>query len=327
LSTQTQRTEPIRDSGDRDMSGAPAQKFKPAQLEKALVQQCSGRLSDMRWFYTDWQHGGSLTGYAVYHDKRDYDVFVKVPVPENEMVWARRLQDAGDVVAHLFEHGHTLGEHKLGWVIMERLPYGPLGSAWAGKEFDLLIEAVGRFYLAASAFEIESEVEVRDWVGELDSARKSVRRYDLADGSRWNKALKAAQKKVKSWAKMWNQRCVDHYCHGDMHLGNAMTRYPAPQGPAVLIDLALVHRGHWIEDAVYFEQQYWGHEGAVDGRKLARQLAHQRKSLGLSMDKKWSQLADVYRALLAMSAPLSSQTRNDSAHMQTALTVLEHSVG
>ena len=34
-----------------------------AQLEPVLHQACGGRLSPVRWFRTDWQHGGALTGY------------------------------------------------------------------------------------------------------------------------------------------------------------------------------------------------------------------------------------------------------------------------
>ena len=49
----------------------------------------------------------------------------------------------------LYAHGEALGGYDMAWVVMERLPHGPLGAAWNGQQFDLLIEAAGRFYQAA----------------------------------------------------------------------------------------------------------------------------------------------------------------------------------
>ena len=93
-----------------------------------------------------------------------------------------------------------------------------------------------------------------------------------------------------------------------------------------MIDLALVHCGHWIEDAMYFEFQYWGQPQRLGKRKLCRQLGHERKRLGLPLDREWSKLADAYRALLAMSAPSMIQTHGDSTHLETALNYLEQAL-
>jgi hypothetical protein len=324
---QAQGTRQTPDGGDHQSADSSQNKPKPEQIEKALIEACQGRLSALRWFYTDWQHGGSLTAYAVYHDDKDYDVFVKVPVGIGEKLWTHRLQGPANIVPHLFAHGDSLGELEFAWVVTERLPYGPLASAWGGQEFDLLIEAVGRFYTATADFPVEGQCELRDWPAELDQARQTLRRMDFAESKRWAKVLKASQKKIKEYTAVWDERDVDFWCHGDMHLGNAMTRYTAPQGPAILIDMALVHRGNWVEDAIYFEQQYWGHEQALGGRKLGRQLAYERKRLGLPVSKQWSILADSYRALLAMTTPLTVQMRNDPAHMHAALSLLEKAIG
>ncbi len=34
------------------------------QMEPALVSACEGRLTDIHWFQTSWQRGGSATAYA-----------------------------------------------------------------------------------------------------------------------------------------------------------------------------------------------------------------------------------------------------------------------
>ncbi len=46
----------------------------------------------------------------------------------------------------------------------------------------------------------------------------------------------------------------------------------------VLVDLALVHPGHWVEDALYLERQYWGHSDLLKGVKPASELARLRQA-------------------------------------------------
>ncbi len=299
-----------------------------AELEPVLLSACHQRLSAVNWFRTDWQRGGALTGYATYIDDsgQPQPVVVKLPVPPGERQWLERLQAADNVVPKLYAHGETLGGYDLAWVVMERMAHGPLGSAWGGKEFDLLVQTAGRFYAAAQAYPVTTTPPKRDWDRIFHHAREQVHRHNLAQEQRWSKALKKAHRKLKKWLAVWDHRPVDQWCHGDLHLGNAMTRLPPPQGPAVLIDFAVVHPGHWVEDAVYFEHLYWSRPDRLGGRKFCKAIAHERKQHGVKVDPDWSRLASVMRALFAMSTPVMLEQVGDPRHVHAALEVLEREV-
>lgn len=297
-------------------------------LEPVLRSVCGDRLSAVSWFRTDWQRGGAATGYASYRDDEGTDrpVVVKLPVPPCELQWLTALQPFEDVVPRLYAGGEMLGGYDMAWVVIERLPHGPLGSAWGGGEFKLLIEAIGRFYLAASKFPVNTQPHHRDWDQIFEHARRSVHDRALPEAQRWNKALKKAHRKYKSWVKVWDDRPLEHWCHGDLHLGNAMTRNEPPNGPAVLFDLAKVCVSHWVQDGVYLEHLYWGRRDELDGHKLCKELAHHRKKLGLSVDKRWSHLANAKRALLAMSTPAKLDLDGNAHYVHGALEVLERAV-
>jgi hypothetical protein len=106
-----------------------------------------------------------------------------------------------------------------------------------------------------------------------------------------------------------------------------MTREPAPKGPAVLLDYALVHPGHWVEDAVYFEHLYWGRRQKLMGHDIGREIAHERKKRGLTVGQDWVRLASIRRAMVAMTTP-SALTRDGGGpqHVQGCLEVLEREV-
>ena len=297
-------------------------------LEPVLQRACDGRLSPVSWFRTDWQRGGAVTGYATYRDDadRDHDVVVKLPVPPRERQWMLDLQHADHVVPRIHAHGEALNGYDFAWLVMERLPHGPLGSAWGAAGLDLLIEAAGRFYAASRDVSARGEPHQVDWPAFADRARKAVQAGSVPDQQRWNKALKKAQRKVKAWARTWHDRPCHDWCHGDLHLGNAMTRQPAPDGPAVLFDFAHTRIGHWLEDAIYLEHLFWGRPDRLDGRRLARQLARERKARGLPIDDNWADLAQVKRALLAVTAPARLAHEGDPIHLAAALAVLEASV-
>lgn len=303
--------------------------FFGQMLEPVVRSACRDRLSEVSWFRTDWQRGGAATGYATYKDDdgNERPAVVKLPVPPCELLWMRALQDAGDVVPKLYAGGEVLGGYDMAWVVMERLPHGPLGSAWNGAEFGLLIEAAGRFHRAASRFPIITGHLHDDWAALHEHARQSVRARALPEPQRWNKALKKAHKKYKEWVAVWDDRPIEHWCHGDLHLGNAMTRHEPPDGPAVLFDLAKVCASHWVQDGVYLEHLYWGRPGELDGHKLCKELAHHRKQIGLPVDKGWSNLANAKRALLAMSVPAKLDVDGNSHYVHGALEVLERAVG
>lgn len=297
-------------------------------LEPVLLRACHGQLSNVTWFRTDWQRGGALTGYATFRDDGggDRPAVVKLPIPPIERLWLSRLQDANGVAPVLYAHGDALNGYDMAWAVMERLAHGPLGSAWGGQEFDLLTDAAGRFYQAATEFPVDQPPPQRNWQQVFELSRKNVKRHGLRQEQRWTKALKQSHRKLKQWQRIWDDRNVDHWCHGDLHLGNAMTRHPAPQGPALLLDFALTRPGHWLEDAVYFEHLYWSRPDALGSRRLCRQIAHERKRLGLAVDKDWPRLAEVKRALLAMSTPAMLHLDGDPRHVEAALHVLEANI-
>ncbi|MEM9884157.1 MAG: phosphotransferase, partial [Planctomycetota bacterium] len=263
-----------------------------ATLEPVLRDHCAGRLSPINWFRTAWQRGGALTGYATFADDTGdpHPVVVKLPVPPRERRWLLTLQtdtEADRVVPRLFAHGESLGAYDFAWVVMQRLPHGPLGPAWAGREFDLVVAAAGRFYRQTAGVPLDPHAgpRQRDWQDILDRGRKHVQDRGTNDPQRWKAALKRAAKKLDAWTGPWLARPAGDWCHGDFHLGNAMSHWPAdhdhPDDAAgVLIDLAEVRVGHWVEDAVYLEHLFWSRPHRLAGRKLVSMIARQRKAHG-----------------------------------------------
>ncbi len=299
-----------------------------ADLEPVLQQCTDHHLHDIHWFRTDWQRGGALTGYAKWRNgaATAQDVVIKLPVPPVERRWLKRLQAAEHVAPRLYAHGDELKGYDLAWVVMERLDHGPLGPKWDGREFDLLVEAAGRFYAAAGSHPVEGDPEQKNWSAILQNSRDNVHQHALPEEQRWKEALKKAHRKLDGWLAVWNDRTIDQWCHGDLHLGNAMTREPAPAGPAVLFDYACVHPGHWLEDAVYLEHLYWARRQKLGGRKLCSLIARERKKHGLPVEPDWPELAQVKRALLALSTPAMLEHDGEVHHVHAALEVLEAAV-
>jgi len=330
---QNHSNQPVskRDHALSEVSHDGGEKYQPlgSHLGIILQQACEGRLSEINWFRTDWQRGGALTGYATYREDNgdEKPVVVKLPVPPHEREWLLRLQDAGDIVPVVYAHGESLGGYDFAWVVMERLPHGPLGAAWGGLEFDLLVESAGRFYHASSQVPVRGKPQKRDWDMIFEKARSQIHNNALPESQRWKKALKKVHRKLSHWIDVWDSRPLEYWCHGDLHLANAMTRLPAPSGPAILFDFAEIRPGHWVEDAVYFEHLYWARRERLEGRKLCKQIAQQRKRLGLKNDKHWPTYAQVKRNLLAMSLPARLAKDGDPQTVIAALDVLERELG
>jgi aminoglycoside phosphotransferase (APT) family kinase protein len=299
-----------------------------AGLAPALLRVCGDALSNMHWFRTDWQRGGALTAYAKYDDgKSVHDVVVKFPVPPRELHWLRRLQASehqhGDTVPRLLASGEEIEGYDLAWVIMERLPHGPLDSSWQGAEWDLLVEAIGRFYAAADQTPVDQPPRQEGWPGILKRTRAVLREHNVPEEKRWSKAIKLFSRKLGGTLEVWDGRDTEQWCHGDLHLANAMTRSAAPSGPALLFDLAEVHAGHWVEDAVYLEHLYWAAPDRLGGRNLVKQIARERKARGLKLEPDWPAHANARRALLAASAPAYLRQEGNPRHLHAALERLE----
>ncbi|MEM1109265.1 MAG: phosphotransferase [Planctomycetota bacterium] len=331
-----------------------------AVLEGPLIENCGGRLSRINWFRTAWQRGGALTGYASFKDDAgvEHPVVVKLPVPPRERRWLVRLQPkpiggsfgrsdesfgfvrrangVGGVAPRLFAHGESLGGYDFAWVVMERLVYGPLDEKWEGREFDLMVNASGRFYAATAETPIDPawRPRKRDWSAMLAEGRKRVQARGCAEPQRWKAALKRAAKRLDGWVDTWGARGAADWCHGDFHLGNGLSRVAHDSDSseaaseieaAALIDFAEVRVGHWVEDAVYLEHLFWSNPHRLHGRKLVSMIARERKSRGLTAGDDWPELARVKRALLAMITATRFHEVSRS-HAAAALAVLEREV-
>jgi Ser/Thr protein kinase RdoA (MazF antagonist) len=171
-----------------------------------------------------------------------------------------------------------------------------------------------------------------DWTQLLKRARQSISKDTIAHSQRWRKLLKAVGKQLPDWLDTWNARDTGFWCHGDLHPGNAMSRNPAPTlgsqaaGPAVLFDLACVRQGHWVEDAVYLEHLYWASPNSLHAAKPVKLIAQHLRDYGLPPGHNWPELANIYRALLAMTAPIQRSAYNGSTHTAASLNVLERLV-
>jgi hypothetical protein len=298
------------------------------ELEDELLQACNHRLIDVNWFCTDWQRSGASTGKGLILDEdlKPHNVVIKLPVPQTERLWLVRLAQTVDVVPRIYFHGDKLGQYDINWIVMEYLPHGPLSKQWDGIEFDLLVEAYGRLAKAMSAYPVDEQPPQKDWEVILQKSRDMVHAHSINDEQRWGKALKKAHRKLKGWLTKLEDEPQDHWCHGDLHFGNALCRDAPPQGPALLIDFACVHAGHWLTDAIYFEHLFWARRDMLNGRKLCSMIAKERKKHGLKVCAEWPQWAQIRRGLLAMSTPAMLEHDGSPLHVQAALEVLEASL-
>jgi len=299
-----------------------------SDLEDELLQACNQRLIDVHWFRTDWQRGGASTGKGMILDEelKLHTILIKLPIPEVERLWLSRLANSTDVAPNIYAHGNKLGKHDISWIAMEYLPHGPLSPQWEGNEFDLLIESYGRLAKAMSQYPVDQAPPVKDWQAILRKSRKMVHSHSIDNEQRWGKALKKTQRQLKKWLSILEDEPQDHWCHGDLHFGNALSRVPAPNGPALLIDFACVHAGHWLNDAIYLEHLFWARRKRLGGRKICSMMAKQRREHGLRVCADWPTWAKIRRGLLAMSTPAMLEHDGSPLHVKAALEVLEASL-
>jgi len=146
----------------------------------------------------------------------------------------------------------------------------------------------------------------------------------MAEEQRWNEALKSVQRIIARLVDRWNARPINAWCHGDLHPGNAMRRGRASPGEGcVLIDLALVHPGHWVEDAVYLERLYWAKPELLCGAKPVSAIARHLREAGRIGPEDYSGLANIRRCLMAATVPLYLEHEGHPKYVHAALEVLE----
>lgn len=301
-----------------------------SSLAPALVRICDDRLRDIRWFRADWQRGGAATGRATFIEDngRSIDVIVKIPVGHTELRWTQQLQSGApdQVVPRMLAGGAHLDEYDIGWIVIEALPFGPLGSKWVDSCIPRIAEAAARFYAAAAAVEFDRTAPIENWDQLLHQSRDSVHTNALPERQRWVAALKTVQSRLAKIATLWAARPLTCWLHGDLHPANAMCREAGDAAPVTLIDLAEVRPGHWIEDAIYFERLLWTRPERLKQHKPVKELARALRAIGLPPGEDYSQLASVRRALLAATAPRFMKTEGNPAHLHACLERLEASL-
>lgn len=327
-------------------------------LEPVLISACQSRLSNLQWFKSAWQAGGAATGFATFAvDGRDpVEVVVKLPVGPAEFRWTTGLGGLSSAptdgrtelspgyacalgpTPRVYAAGTELGGYDLAWLVVERFTGPPLSAAISARSLeDLLTTAAEWYALAERLRPIEgASTPTKDWSALIDKARRIVPECGIEHDQRWNQALKQTQKLLPKLLAVWNARSINAWCHGDLHPGNAMRRPLDPddltasaarsaldRGGCVLIDLALVHPGHWIEDAVYLERLFWGRSERLEGVKPVSVLAQARRERGLPTSDDYTLLANVRRVLMAACVPCFLTHEGHPKYVRASLETLE----
>ena len=254
---------------------------------------------------------------------------VKLPVGPTELRWTRDLGSSPDaVVPRVLACGDSIGGLDLCYLVVERLEGGLLAKNFDAQAAHDLIDAAVRFQHAAAALRPPTEADaheapkVHNWEENIARAKEAVRLSKIADQLRWHDALKHVHKSLGLIAARWNTRPINAWCHGDLHPGNALRR-SGPASNCVLIDLALVHAGHWVEDAVYLERQYWGHADLLHGIKPLAEFSRLRRASGLPVDTHATDIAIARRLLMASVVPLFLGREHNAKYVHGALEVIE----
>lgn len=312
-----------------------------ATLAPALVQACSGKLADIAWFHSTWQHGGAATGFAVWRTgSREIPVLVKLPVGPVEHQWTSSLgvcdsENFEESCSHsctprVLASGTELGGYDLAWLVVERLPGGALTHGLTEKDVGDLLSAATDFHAAAARCRPPAEAPAPPkWDEILERSRECTRKGVIAESQRWNEAVKKVQKALPALKARWAARPVNTWCHGDLHPGNAIRRAPLADGSpgrCVLIDLAMVHSGHWVEDGVYLERLYWGRSEQLCGVKPVSFLAKLRRERGLPLENSYADLAAIRRVLMAACVPVYAAREGHPKYTHAALETLENTL-
>jgi hypothetical protein len=302
-------------------------------LAPALVEACEGRLAEIHWFKSDWQRGGAATGYARFEvdtpsGRERRDVVVKLPVGPTELRFTVALSATPAPTPRVLAHGESVGGYDLGWMVIERLPGDPLAAEKHEDVFHELTTAAASFqkHAGEACPDRPQPREVFDWAALTDRARQMIHDSDIHEKHRWKEAVKAVQKALPRLVGKWRARPITGWCHGDLHPGNAMRRGEGtPWGApgCVLLDLAEVHTGHWVEDAVYLERLYWAKPEALHGLKPVKMLAAARRAIGLDNGEHAGELANVRRVLMGSIAPAFIQIEGHPKYLHAALEIVE----
>ena len=314
-------------------------------LAQHLRRELAPALGEIHWFRADWQRGGAATGFATWTrpDGQRIEAMVKVPVGYREWFWTTKLgtldhagwgsRDALNLpTPRLLASGVEVGGHDLAWIVVEKLAGPPMSRKRSRESFEAILATTAEFQGRCGQVKaIDETPPAHDWHAAVKKSREAVRRGDCPDEQHWGEALKKVSRHLDSLTTRWNARPLSVWCHGDLHPANALRRdlgsiAPGQVGRCVLIDLALVHAGHWAEDALYLERQHWGHEEFLHGVSPVEELARRRQDLGLEVESGWQRWADLRRVLTAASAPGLIGTEGNARYLAGSLVTLNRSL-
>jgi len=309
-----------------------------SMLGPVLTQACGDKLGPIEWFRSTWQRSGAATGFSTWHEPgmSPFDVMVKFPVGPREYAWTRSLGRVDPdqwsteralalPTPRLVACGDTLGGYDLAWVVIERFRGHPVSSDLSEASMGALVETLADFHLEARSMGKPGPApKPPDWVHMVERARAMVPECGIAEPQRWSGVLKRVSKVLPGLVEAWKRRPIAHWCHGDAHPGNAMFRELSGGGSrCVLIDLGLVHAGHWVEDAVYIERLFWGHEDKLYGIDPVETLRRAREARGLAIGNGVGDLADLRRALMAACVPVFLAREGHPRYVSAALEKLD----
>lgn len=298
-------------------------------LGPSLQSHCAGRLADISWFRSDWQRGGASTGYSTWtcDDGSKRDVVVKLPIGPVEHRFLVGLAQTDAPTPRVIAEGHEIGGYDLAWAVMERLPGSPMARTLAKEHFQELADAAACFHKhALELCPVDKAATEPDWEATLARSREATKTARLNHASHWNDLIHKTQKVLSRLLPLWLSRDTGCWRHGDLHPGNAMHRPEgSPWGPpgCILLDLAEVRAGHWVEDAIYLEHLHWSRPEALDGVKCVSLLAKARRAQGLDTSDDYPTLANIRRVLYAAAAPANMRQEGSAAHLDASLHTLE----
>ncbi len=321
-------------------------------LDPVLHAECQdhhhGMLGPISWFKVSWQHSGAATGFAdwTFASGRTVPVMVKLPVGSIEHRWTCELGQIDEQAIAEWDHvsgrcrvtprvlasGTTLGGYDLAWVVMERLGGGtlrPSSRAISEQSLTDMLATLDGFHAACDRVrEPEGTGKIEDWNKLLAKSRDMVKQGAVPEEQRWNEALKRVAKVSDALIAMWRSRPMNTWCHGDFHPGNSLVRDGCMDDRAcrhgcVLIDLALVHVGHWVEDAVYLERLFWARPELLGSLKPVSILAKMRRDRGVHATENYSDLANARRILMAATSPAFVLAEGHPRYLHAAVEVIE----
>jgi hypothetical protein len=309
-------------------------------LEPKLTEACGHRISKIEWFHADWQAGGASTGATTFTqpDGSRVDAIVKLPVGPSEHRWTAllgggtladgvRREPVCQCTPRVLACGTEVGGYDLAWLIVERLDGTPHSGNPSEHDVRGLLSAAAEFYRAAAKVRPIGEMEApppKDWHGLISKGRDIIHNHGIAEEQRWNTAIRSTQRVLDRLIERWQARPINTWCHGDLHFGNAMRRRGTPEDhPCVLIDLALVHAGHWVEDAVYLERLYWAKPELLRGIKPVSEVARLQRQAGTLGQEDYAMLANIRRVLMAASVPAFLLHEGHPRYVHAALELLE----